>query len=128
MALTAVGLAWPSFAGEGTSLIHVGGGLFVVGVGFGLFSSPNTNAIMGSVEPRQYGLASAMVGTMRMLGQLFSMGTATLVVAVVVGRNEIGPENQAAFLGGARGLLAGFAALSALGIFASLARGRVHAR
>jgi EmrB/QacA subfamily drug resistance transporter len=128
MALTAAGLAWLSFAGEGTSLADVGGGLFVVGIGFGLFSSPNTNAIMGSVEPRQYGLASAMVGTMRMLGQLFSMGTATLVVAVVVGRNEIGPENQAAFLGGARGLLAGFAALSAVGIFASLARGRVHAR
>jgi MFS family permease len=128
MAFTAVGLTWLSFAGEETSLVHVGAGLFVLGVGFGLFSSPNTNAVMGSVEPRQYGLASAMVGTMRLLGQMFSMATAALVIALVVGRNAIGPENQAAFLTGARGLLAGFAALSALGIFASLARGRVHAR
>lgn len=128
MAFTALGLAWLSIAGERTSLVHVGAGLFVLGVGFGLFSSPNTNAVMGSVEPRQYGLASAMVGTMRMLGQMVSMGTATLVVAMVVGRSEIGPGNQAAFLNGARGLLAGFAVLSALGIFASLARGRVHGR
>ncbi|HSP91498.1 MAG TPA: MFS transporter [Vicinamibacterales bacterium] len=128
MAFTAAGLAWLSFVGAGTSLVHVGAGLFVLGVGFGLFSSPNTNAIMGSVEPRQYGLASAMVGTMRMLGQMFSMGAATLVIAVAVGRNEIGAEHQEAFLRGSRGLLAGFAVLSTLGIFASLARGRVHGR
>jgi EmrB/QacA subfamily drug resistance transporter len=128
MAFTAMGLAWLSFVGAETSLIHVGAGLFVLGIGFGLFSSPNTNAVMGSVEPRQYGLASAMVGSMRMLGQMFSMATATLMIAVVVGRNEIGAENQQAFLRGAQGLLGGFAALSALGIFASLARGRMHTR
>ncbi len=116
-------------AGRGfVSLAAAAAGLFVLGVGFGLFSSPNTNAIMGSVEPRQYGLASAMVGTMRMLGQMFSMGAATLVIAVAVGRNEIGAEHQEAFLRGARGLLAGFAVLSTLGIFASLARGNVHGR
>jgi hypothetical protein len=82
---------------------------------------------MGSVEPRHYGLASATVGTMRMLGQMVSMGAATLVITMVIGRHDIGAANQAAFLSGARGLLAGFAALSALGVFASLARGRVHA-
>lgn len=126
MALTAAGLAWLAFVGAATSLAHVGAALFVLGVGFGLFSSPNTNAIMGSVEPRQYGLASAMVGTMRMLGQMVSMGAATLVIALVVGRHDIGAANQEAFLRGSQGLLAGFAALSAVGIFASLARGKVH--
>jgi EmrB/QacA subfamily drug resistance transporter len=126
MAFTAAGLAWLSLVSAATSLAHVGAALFVLGVGFGLFSSPNTNAIMGSVAPRQYGLASAMVGTMRMLGQMTSMGAATLVIAMVIGRQPIGAANQEAFLGGARGLLAGFAALSALGIFASLARGNVH--
>ena len=127
MALTAAGLAWLSLVSAATSLVHVGAALVVLGVGFGLFSSPNTNAVMGSVEPRHYGLASAMVGTMRMLGQMVSMGAATLVITMVIGRHDIGAANQAAFLSGARGLLAGFAALSALGVFASLARGRVHA-
>ena len=55
------------------------------------------------------------------------MGAATLVITMVIGRHDIGAANQAAFLSGARGLLAGFAALSALGIFASLARGKMHA-
>ena len=54
------------------------------------------------------------------------MGAATLVITLVIGRHDIGAANQAAFLGGARGLLAGFAVLSALGIFASLARGKMH--
>jgi hypothetical protein len=88
--------------------------------------SPLAGRLSDRVEPRL--IASAMVGTMRMLGQMFSMGAATLVIAVVIGRNEIGPGIRAAFLAGAQGLLGGFAALSALGIFASLARGRVHGR
>ena len=128
MALTAAGLAWLSLLEAGTSLAHVGAALVVLGVGFGLFSSPNTNAVMGSVEPRHYGLASAMVGTMRMLGQMVSMGAATLVITMVIGRHDIGAANQEAFLRGSQGLLAGFAALSILGVFASLARGRVHGR
>ncbi|HOQ59755.1 MAG TPA: MFS transporter [Vicinamibacterales bacterium] len=126
MALTAAGLASLSFLGAGTSLAHVGASLFVLGVGFGLFSSPNTNAIMGSVDRRQYGLASAVLSTMRMLGQMFSMGMAALVIAVFVGRAAIGPSNQDAFVRGARLLLGAFAALSAFGVFASLSRGTIH--
>lgn len=128
MAFTAAGLAWLSMAGASTGLAHIGAALFVLGIGFGLFSSPNTNAVMGAVEPRHYGLASAMVGTMRMLGQMLSMAAATLVIALAVGRTAIGAANQEAFLRGSRGLLAAFALLSVVGIFASLARGRVHAR
>lgn len=126
MALTAVGLAMLCFIDARTSLVHIGLSLVVLGAGFGLFSSPNTNAIMGSVERRQYGVASAMVGIMRMLGQVFSMAMATLVIALFVGHKHIGPETQEAFTTGARLLLAAFALLSGLGIFASLARGRMH--
>jgi len=127
MALTAAGLASLSFISEGSGLAHIGASLFVLGVGFGLFSSPNTNAVMGSVDRRQYGLASAVLSTMRMLGQMISMGLAALVVALFVGRTTIGPSNQAAFVQGARLLLGAFAALSVAGIFASLSRGKVHA-
>jgi len=127
MALTAAGLASLSFLSEGSGLAHIGASLLVLGVGFGLFSSPNTNAVMGSVDRRQYGLASAVLSTMRMLGQMISMGMAALVVALFVGRTTIGPANQAAFVQGARLLLGAFAALSVAGIFASLSRGKVHA-
>jgi len=42
--------------------------LAILGFGFGLFSSPNTNSIMGSVDKRFLGVASGTVGTMRMTG------------------------------------------------------------
>ncbi len=67
-----------------------------------------------------------MVSTTRMLGQMFSMGIATLGIALFVGHNTIGAANQDAFIHGSRLLVGGFAVLSVLGVFASLARGKVH--
>ena len=66
-------------------------GLAILGLGFGLFSSPNTNVIMGSVERRFYGVASATVSTMRLIGQTMSIGIATLVFALIIGRVQITP-------------------------------------
>jgi MFS family permease len=60
----------------------VGRNRVFLGFGFGLFSSPNANAIMSSVERRRYGLASGMVGTMRLTGQMFSMEATMLVSAL----------------------------------------------
>ena len=42
--------------------------LVILGVGMGLFASPNTSAIMGSVPSERLGTASAMVGMLRQLG------------------------------------------------------------
>jgi hypothetical protein len=50
-------------------------------------------------------LASAMVGTMRMLGQMFSMGVAALVITLFVGHTTIGAANQDAFIEGGPVLL-----------------------
>ena len=50
--------------------------LVIVGVGFGLFSSPNTSAVMGSVKWEELGVAAGTLGTMRFMGQ--SMGLAML--------------------------------------------------
>ncbi|SEK78890.1 drug resistance transporter, EmrB/QacA subfamily [Methanobrevibacter gottschalkii] len=55
------------------------------GLGFGIFSSPNTNAIMGSVPQKDTPVASASVATMRVIGQTMSMGMLTLVFAFVMG-------------------------------------------
>ena len=65
----------------------------LLGLGFALFSSPNTNAVMGSVETRFYGVASATLATMRMTGQMLSMGIAMLVFAVRIGD---GPDHARA--------------------------------
>lgn len=123
MAFTALGLGALAFLGPHTPMAVIVGALLVLGLGFGLFSSPNTNAVMSSVERRYYGVASAALGTMRLVGQVFSMGLAMLIFAVVIGRVQITPEYYDRFLYSARIVFAVSAVLCAIGVFISLARG-----
>ena len=123
MGVIAVGLALLAFVGETTPAAFVMGCLVLLGAGFGLFSSPNTNAVMGSVETRSYGVASATLATMRLAGQMLSMGVATLVLALFVGHEAVGPERAAGFVAGMRAAFLLYAGLCVAGVFASLARG-----
>ena len=75
MALTAVGLFLLSFVEQDTAIPYLLLCLAVNGIGFGLFSSPNMNAIMSSVDKRYYGIASGAVASMRILGQMTSMAS-----------------------------------------------------
>jgi EmrB/QacA subfamily drug resistance transporter len=125
MGMTLIGLVLLAFIGPVTPIYYVAGCLAFLGIGFALFVSPNTNAIMSSVERRIYGVASAIVGTMRQLGMMFSMGIVTMILALRLGQGEIVPENAADFLGSMRTAFAVFAVLCLGGVFASLARGKV---
>ncbi|HEX9899696.1 MAG TPA: MFS transporter, partial [Candidatus Methylomirabilis sp.] len=125
MAFTVLGLVLLAFLGEGTPLAFIVATLVILGFGFALFSSPNTNAVMSSVDRRLYGVASATLGTMRLSGQMLSMGIAMLVFALYVGRVRIGAANPASFLYSLKVAFAIFAILCFFGIFASLARGRL---
>ena len=127
MAMSTVGLLLTAFLGRASSLAHIIAILVLCGLGFGLFSSPNTSAIMGSVERKHYAVASATTGAMRLIGQMLSMGIAALIIAVYVGEVEITPERYVAFLIAFRSGFFIFAALCCIGIFASLFRGRMHA-
>lgn len=126
MALSAGGLVMLIFLADGTSLAYVVASLVVLGFGFALFSSPNTNAVMSSVENRYYGVASATLATMRQVGMMLSMGIAMLLFAVYIGRVQIAPEYYDAFLTSVRVAFIIFACLCLGGIFASLARGRMQ--
>jgi MFS family permease len=126
MALTSVGLLLLVFLGPFSPLWYVMGSLMLLGLGFALFSSPNTNAVMSSVERRDYGVASATVGTMRLTGQMLSLGTAMLLFALFIGPVQITPEVYPDFLKAMRTAFILFSALCFAGIFASLARGNVR--
>jgi len=126
MGLTVVGLLLLTALNEQTAIGFIVFSLILLGCGFGLFSSPNTNAVMSSVEKRSYGVASAIVGTMRLTGQTLSLGIATLIFAVYIGKAQITPENHPLFLTSARTAFIIFAALCVGGVFASLARGKVR--
>jgi EmrB/QacA subfamily drug resistance transporter len=126
MGLTAVGLGLLASIGDATPIGFIVFCLVILGLGFGLFSSPNMNAIMSSVEKRHYGIASGSVGTMRVLGQMVSMGIATIVFAVFLGRVQISPELYPAFVTSVKIAFAVFFILCTGGIFSSLARGRLR--
>jgi EmrB/QacA subfamily drug resistance transporter len=123
MGLTVLGLGLLAAVTATTPFWYILSCLALLGVGFGLFSSPNTNAIMSAVDKRSYGVASGMNGTMRILGQMLSMGIATTIFAVVIGRVEITPEYYGAFVESVRIAFVVFTALCLVGVAASLARG-----
>jgi len=126
MTLTTGGLAMLTFLTKDTEILMITLSLVIIGIGYSLFSSPNTNAIMSAVEPRSYGVASGTVGTMRLLGQVFSMGIATMLFAVFLGREQITPELEDEFMMAVNVAFAIFTFLCFLGIFASLARGKLR--
>ena len=122
MALSMFGLFLFSLITAETGIAVVSTGLVILGLGFGLFASPNTSAIMGSVERKFYGVASAMVSTMRLLGQMFSMGLALMVFALFIGNAQITPVQYPALLDSIRTVFVVCTILCFAGIFASLAR------
>lgn len=124
MACTSAGLISLCFLNDGSSLGLLIVQLAFIGFGFALFSSPNTSAVMGSVEKRHYAVASSTLSTMRLVGQALSMGVTTLLFAVLIGGQAITPAVYPAFLASTRAAFAIFAVLCVGGVFASLARGR----
>lgn len=124
MAISAMGLALLSFISAETSLLHLILTLMLLGLGFALFSSPNSNSIMSSVERKHLGIASGSLGTMRMIGQMFSMGIAMMLFSYYIGQNSIDSSNLPQLLQSLQVAFLVFAFLCFLGIFASLARGK----
>jgi EmrB/QacA subfamily drug resistance transporter len=124
MAISAAGLIMLCFLNEETSVAFIITVLLIMGAGFSLFSSPNSNAIMSSVEKRQLGNASGMLGTMRNVGQTLSMAIALMLLALYMGQEKINPANYPQFMSSMKSGFIVFSILCFAGIFASLARNK----
>lgn len=124
MAISAAGLILLCFINEQTSVAFITVVLVIMGAGFSLFSSPNSNAIMSSVEKRQLGNASGMLGTMRNVGQTFSMAIALMLLALYMGQARINPANYPQLMSAMKSAFIIFSILCFAGIFASLARNK----
>jgi EmrB/QacA subfamily drug resistance transporter len=125
MAITAAGLVVLATIRQDTDVGIIAGILVLQGLGFALFASPNTNAIMSSVERRYYGVASSTMGTMRLVGQALSMAIVSFIFAANLGQAKIGPEVTSELLTSTNLAFIVFAVMCAVGIFCSLARGNV---
>ena len=128
MALCAVGLLFLSRLTSATPIVCIVATLLLLGLGFALFSSPNMNAIMSSVQPVYYGLASGTVATMRLIGQMLSMAMATMFLAILVGGEQISPVNHDQFLRSMQLGFSTFCGFCLVGIYFSYTRGSIRAR
>jgi EmrB/QacA subfamily drug resistance transporter len=126
MIITTLGLFILIFLKADTSVIFIITSLVFLGFGFALFSSPNTNAVLSSVDKKFLGVAASTLSTMRITGQMFSMGVALLIISIFIGKSKITLENHNALMSGIGIAFILFTILCFAGIFASMARGRIR--
>jgi MFS family permease len=122
MGLCAIGLGALIFLTPDTPVWYVVATLAFLGVGFALFSSPNTNAVMSSANKKDFGVASASLSTMRTLGMNLSMGVIMMLFSIFMGGKRITPELYGAYMKCMKIGFTIFTTLCVLGIYASLPR------
>lgn len=126
MALTSLAIFRLIFITEDTSLTTIVVVLAIMGIGYALFSSPNSNAVMSSVEKRHYGVASGVLSTMRLTGQMISMAIVLLLFSLYIGDDPIAEHTYPAFMKSMHITFIIFCFLCIIGVFFSLSRGDVH--
>ncbi len=125
MAMCSTGLAMLAFLGPSTAIWIIVAILIWVGLGFALFSSPNMNTIMSSVERRQYGQASGLASSMRVFGQIISMSIVTLIFSLLFGSRSIEEVPNPVFLQAMRWGFIIFALIGVPGVYFSFNRGNL---
>ena len=91
-----------------------------------MFSSPNTNAILSSVDRKYLGAASGTVATTRVIGQMFSMGIVTLIFALMLGPVQFTPERHGQLLTSINTSFIVTSLLCFIGVYFSLKRGNLR--
>ena len=127
MCITTIGLSTFIFLGPDTPLYLIIAALMILGLGYAFFSSPNTNAIMSSVDRKYLGIASGMVATMRSLGQVLSMAIAMFCFSIFIGAVDITPAVYPALIESTVVAFLVFTLICIAGVAASYARGPIHA-
>ncbi len=117
-----IGILLLFHATENQGLINIIIALVLLGLGYAFFTSPNTNAIMSSVERKHYGVASAIQATTRNIGITFSMSVIILLFSLYIGNAAITPEYYASFMQSIRIAFIVFAGLCICSIIASATR------
>lgn len=122
MALCAAGTFMFIFTGLQTHLVFIIAALVVTGLGFAMFSSPNTNAVMSCVEKEDYGVASSILATMRSIGHTFSMVIVTITVTVLASDMALADVPADVLIKVIRVSFIVFTAICIAGVFISLKR------
>jgi MFS family permease len=127
MAISAFGLL--SFIGldASSTAFAVVWRMCVIGIGMGMFQSPNNSAVMGSVPPRRLGIASGMLAASRNVGMVLGIAISAAVlynsapVASSMHPDQFSDGEILAFLSGLHWSYITGGTLAALGAITSLA-------
>ncbi len=122
MTLTCVGIVLLFFTDAETSFVYLILSLAVIGMGFALFSSPNSNAIMSSADRSHYGVASSIMSASRTIGQTSSMAIVTMVIGAVIGNVTLSSASPELIVLAIHIALVIDAVLCGIGIFCSASR------
>lgn len=122
MGVCAAALVIFGFLSKEGNLVHVITALAVSGVGSSVFSSPNTNAVMASVDEEDYGVASSVLATMRSIGHTASMATVTVIVGMYMGKMSLTEANPEMLIKTLHTCFSVFAGFCVVGIFMALRR------
>ncbi len=125
MGLTALSVLSIAFYGMDTPLYHIILTMVLLGLGFAMFSAPNTFLIMSSVPKNYTGEASGVMAVMRQTGMMVSMGIAMLYIAVIMGSmDNLGPDTYGSFLEVMRYSFITCFIMCVIGMITSAARGK----
>ena len=108
---------------ETTSFVFIIIILAFLGVGFAMFTSPNTKAIMSRVDPKDYGVANSITATMRNLGQSTSMAIVTIAMGIFLGGSTLQNADKATLLHSMKVSFIVFVVLSIIATLMSMKRG-----
>lgn len=122
MAFCAAGTGIFIFTNQETSLVIIIAALVITGLGFALFSSPNTNAVMSCVEKENYGVASSVLATMRSIGHTLSMVIVTIIVTRYMGNKPLSEADPEILINVINISFIIFTVICVTGVFVSLKR------
>jgi EmrB/QacA subfamily drug resistance transporter len=139
LAINTATLVWISTLTQQATYKDILVRLVVLGVGQGLFQSPNNSSVMGSVPRHSLGIAGGFLSMMRNIGQVVGMALAGTILAstmvTIVGHASFGALQAGSNPGERATILAAFmvgmhraylvaAMICFLGLWTSLVRGK----
>ena len=109
LTVSAAAIAALSRSTEATSLWLVVAGMVAMGLGMGIFSSPNASSILGAVPRSRYGIATAFLQTVRNASNVTGVVVATAIITAIMASRGFEPSLDAVSAGvGSEGLKAAF--------------------
>ncbi|KJS20723.1 MAG: multidrug MFS transporter [Clostridiaceae bacterium BRH_c20a] len=137
MGITAFGLWLLSNLDINSSKFYIEMSLAVIGLGTGMFQTPNNSAVLGSVPPNRRGIASSMLAIMRNIGMVLGVAIAgavysSRIIHLTEGYSGQGLEGIAlkaqSFTGAVQMTFLVAACIALIAVFTSLVRGSLKSQ